>query len=222
MAKITHQENTAMKTVMVDKSCTQIQHHSNEWNNCPFKTMGINAGSTLAPWMNWWFPQLEIHFSCQATAKRLTLTSDARGNWGLSPGPLWDTRGKNPTCTGVKALYASAHGGDSQRESFQSQVMTPLNPTVMISVCSNTPGTIRDQNSTIILVKALDRPLGDLNKGFFHGPEGDLLWSEKTHSNLQDDRCHWQPKVTHGLPKDNCHCRQHDNLRWKQPDENPQ
>ncbi|KAF6344888.1 hypothetical protein mRhiFer1_010264 [Rhinolophus ferrumequinum] len=44
--------------------------------------------------------------------------------------------------------------------------MTPLRPTMMISVCSNVPGTVFVQNSTTPPVKVLDMPPRDLSENF--------------------------------------------------------
>ncbi|XP_036112698.1 Kruppel-like factor 18 [Molossus molossus] len=61
----------------------------------------------------------------------------------------------------------SVHGEDSQHESIQNQVMTPLKPTMMNSACSNIPGTVLDQNSTTLPVKAFDMPPRELSAPFF-------------------------------------------------------
>ncbi|XP_023487255.2 Kruppel-like factor 18 [Equus caballus] len=60
----------------------------------------------------------------------------------------------------------TACGEDSQRESTQSQVMTSLKPTMMISACSSIPGIVLVQYSMPPPVKALDMPLGDLSEIF--------------------------------------------------------
>ncbi|XP_038413568.1 Kruppel-like factor 18 isoform X1 [Canis lupus familiaris] len=60
----------------------------------------------------------------------------------------------------------TAYGEDNQNESAQ-RVMTPLKSTMMISACSNNPGTVLVQNSTTPTVKALDMPPGDLSEIFF-------------------------------------------------------
>lgn len=62
-------------------------------------------------------------------------------------------------------ISQTAHGEDNQQESTQ-KVMTPLTSTMMISACSNIPGTDLIQNSTIPTVKALNIPSEDLSETF--------------------------------------------------------
>nr|KAF6319784.1 hypothetical protein mMyoMyo1_008521 [Myotis myotis] len=58
----------------------------------------------------------------------------------------------------------TARGDESQHASIQNQVMAPSRPTMMVSSCSNIPGTVLDQNSITLPVNAFNKPPEELNE----------------------------------------------------------
>ena len=149
----------------------------------------------------WWSSSVTRH---QQRGFHDFFLCDTWGHWGVSSGDQWDTWGKNPSCTRVRALWTSDCPWWSQRNGVHAEPGNESFEAHNEDLCmfshldSSCPELITTHVKTLIC------PLENL-KWVSFWPQGDLFWWEKPNRSIPVDGCHWHPNdIYHWLSSNSC------------------